>query len=395
MNEFLNPDLNAALSINVENATNKPKYVKRSEDTRFIKVSIQNPQKTYQAVMRLLPQGIEGLKNQKPFYVKQMVHYIKEGGKTIVEKCRKTLGEEEHCPFCEANWAMYNLGKKNNDEAMKKRATARAPVTSYIANFYVRQDGINPNNNGKVVLYEYRQTIQDLLMIPIVGEKKTAPDTLIQGINLNNKPEVGRFVPYNPVQSKDLYLIVNEDPKTTFPSYISSTWANEFSSLAQTEEQIIGILNQCYDLNEFTSDVKSVEAMTIRLNDLVQEFPSMFVIGGASPAQAAPQHNNISQMNASQFLQNMNTEVPPLAPMAESIKKPTPVATPEVDPAMVNLLAQMQQPTQQPSMLSSLLQNGVPQQEISAPALNDVQSAFSANVDSALQNDSDDDDLPF
>lgn len=257
MLEYLNvsPDEAAA-----SNPQNDKRGGKKEKDVRFFTPNINNAEKEYQSRIRQMPQGITGLQQKLPVSVEQHTHFIKEPEHNLflTIKCRKTLGPKEHCPICEANWAMYNTGAKD----LKKKALGRKNQINHIGNFLVRDDITDPKNNGVVKLWRHTNKMHKTLLEPTLAEGASEEKK-----GFHKKKE--RFVPYSPVNGKDFYVIVTENPENGFPSYDGSYWDEEgLSNLASTEDEMMGYLDQCHDLREFIDDVPSVEEM----NRLYMEF---------------------------------------------------------------------------------------------------------------------------
>lgn len=232
----------------------------KEKDTRFFSPNIKNSEKEYQARIRQMPQGLDGLKNKLPVSVEQHTHFIKEPehGLYLTVKCRKTLGPKEHCPICEANWAMYNTGQKE----LKNKAMDRKNQVNHIGNFLIREDITNPANTDLVKLWRHTNRMHKTLLEPTLSESS-------EGEKKGFRKKKERFVPYSPVNGRDFYVIVTENPENGFPSYDGSYWDEEgLSNLAVSEDEMMAYLEQCHDLREFIDDVKSAE----EINRLYMEF---------------------------------------------------------------------------------------------------------------------------
>ena len=256
MLDYLNVSPDDAASSNPQ----REKGGNREKDTRFFSPNIKNADKEYQARVRQMPQGLDGLKNKLPVSVEQHTHFIKEpeSGLYLTVKCRKTLGHKEHCPICEANWAMYNTGQKE----LKNKAMDRKNQVNHIGNFLIREDITDPSNTGMVKLWRHTNRMHKTLLEPTLSESGESDKK-----GFRKKKE--RFVPYSPVNGRDFYVIVTENPENGFPSYDGSYWDEDgLSNLAPTEDEMMAYLEQCHDLREFIDDVKSAE----EINRLYMEF---------------------------------------------------------------------------------------------------------------------------
>jgi hypothetical protein len=287
MLDYLNvsPDEAAA-----NNPSNDKKGGKKEKDARLFSPNINNADKEYQAKVRQLPQGLDGLKNKLPVSVEQHTHFIKEPAHKLylTVKCRKTLGPKEHCPICDANWKIYNAAKDVNDKPMMDKAKSRMAKVSHIGNFLIRDDINTPENNGRVMLWRHTSRMQKTLLEPTLaegaGEEK-------RGF----KKAKERFVPYSPVNGKDFFVIVTENPENQFPSYDGSYWDEDgLSNLAESEDKMMSYLEQCHDLREFIDDVESAEELTRKYMEFNAKLEERMQGGGPSgytnnaPAQNAP-----------------------------------------------------------------------------------------------------------
>jgi hypothetical protein len=114
------------------------------KDDRLWKPGIDKAGNGY-AVIRFLPE-IEG--EDTPF-VAVYSHAFKGKGGWLFENCLTTLGEK--CPICQANTELWNSGIEDD----KNIARNRKRKLTYISNILVVEDPANPENKGKVFLYQY------------------------------------------------------------------------------------------------------------------------------------------------------------------------------------------------------------------------------------------------
>jgi len=256
--DFLTVDTDEAAIINAVETHKKKKT--RKDDVRFWKPTINNPQKEYQAKVRMLPRGMDGLINKIPVSVAQHVHFIKEpeSGLYLTVKCRKTLGDHEKCPICEYNWNMWHTGV----EHLKEIALKRKANVSYISNFYIRQDLTTPTFDGSVRLWEHTAKTNEMLM---------APTKVTAGATPGFKKKSDKFTPYSPKNGRDLIVLMQENPKNQFPTYEGSFWDEDgLTDLAGSNEEMMAILENCYDLSEFIEDVPTSEDLATRYSEFCQ-----------------------------------------------------------------------------------------------------------------------------
>lgn len=110
------------------------------------------------AIIRFLPN-----KDVDDFpFVRMYNHAFKDNGtgRWYIENSRSTLGGDETDYIGELNRELWNTGLEEN----KKIAGAQKRKLKYISNILIVKDPANPENNGKVFLFEYGKTIFDKIV---------------------------------------------------------------------------------------------------------------------------------------------------------------------------------------------------------------------------------------
>jgi hypothetical protein len=79
----------------------------------------------------------------------------------FIENSLQTFGED--CPVRQYDGPLWGQAKKNNDEILKTALKKRLPNSSYYANVLIIKDGTNPENNGKIMIYEFGETVRKLI----------------------------------------------------------------------------------------------------------------------------------------------------------------------------------------------------------------------------------------
>lgn len=109
------------------------------------------------------------------------------GGKWYIEKSLTSIGEKD--PVAEYNSKLWKESD-NDDSPQRKQARKQKRRLHYVANIYVVKDPGNPENNGKVFLYDFGKKIFEklnALMHPVddgIEEKKPVnPFDLWSGAN--------------------------------------------------------------------------------------------------------------------------------------------------------------------------------------------------------------------
>lgn len=148
-------------------------------------------------------------------------------------KSLTTIGKPD--PVVEMKKAMRADGRE--EEAKKMGRTDK-----YVSNILVIEDSANPENNGKVFLYEYGKQIFTKVTSAIKGDEKA-----------KRKP----FSPFDLWKSKD--FIIQLKQKSGFPNYDDSTFADEFSAVAESDDEIGVIYDQVHSLKAEVSEDKYEE----------------------------------------------------------------------------------------------------------------------------------------
>jgi len=134
------------------------------------------------AVIRFLP-AVEG--DDLP-WAKYWDHFFQgPTGQWYVEKSLTTIGKDD--PVSEVNSKLWATGTKENQDIVRKRKRR----LHYMSNIYIVSDPANPDNEGKVFLYEYGKKIFDKIMDTMqpqyADETAVNPFDLWKGANFKIK----------------------------------------------------------------------------------------------------------------------------------------------------------------------------------------------------------------
>ena len=215
--------------------TEKKSYV----DERLWKPNVDKAGNGY-AVIRFLPAP----KGEEMPWVRVWNHAFQgPTGQWYIENSLTTLNQKD--PVSEYNTQLWNSGVESDKEIARKQKRK----LSYYANIYVVEDRMNPENNGKVMLYKFGKKIFDKLMEAMQpefpDEKPINPFDLWEGANFMLK-----------IRKVDGYW--NYD-KSGFES---------ISQLKSTDEELEAIYNAEHSLAEFNapSSFKSYDELKTRLD---------------------------------------------------------------------------------------------------------------------------------
>ena len=86
----------------------------------------------------------------------------------FIESSPATIGNE--CAVRSFDGPQWATAKKNDDKPLQEELKKRLPKTEYYANILIIKDGTNPENNGKVMKYQFGETVRKII------EKCNKPD---------------------------------------------------------------------------------------------------------------------------------------------------------------------------------------------------------------------------
>lgn len=200
------------------------------------------------AVIRFLP-AVEG---QELPWVRYWDHGFKgPTGKWYIEKSLTTLGNED--PVGEYNAKLWNA-TEDDSSWQRRQAREQKRRLHYVSNVLVIQDPANPDNEGKVFMYQFGKKIFDKLMDAMQpqyqDEDPIDPFDFWSGANFKIK-----------IRKVDGW--VNYD-KSEFDSP---------SALSEDESYLEGIYNSMHDIGEYTDPktFKSYDELKRKLYDVLGE----------------------------------------------------------------------------------------------------------------------------
>ena len=164
-------------------------------------------------------------------------------GQWYIENSLTTMNQND--PVSEYNSALWNSGVESDKEIARKQKRK----LQYYSNIYVVEDSMNPENNGKVMLYRYGKKIYDKLMESMqpefADESAVNPFDLWEGANFKLK-----------IRKVDGYW-----------NYDKSEFSDP-SQLKPTDEELETIYGKTHSLADFTapSNFKSYDELKARLD---------------------------------------------------------------------------------------------------------------------------------
>lgn len=192
------------------------------------------------AIIRFLP-GLDP--NALPWVKMYTYGFQGPTGKWYIENSLTTLGEDD--PATDYNTKLWTSGIEANKEIARKQARQ----LKYISNILVISDPKNPENEGQVRLFKYGSKIFDKL-------KDVAKPVFEDDIPVDVfDPDKGANFKFRMRREKG------------YANFDQSVFL-EPSPIADTDEEILEILNRQYDLSELVSrkHFKSYEELSKKLN---------------------------------------------------------------------------------------------------------------------------------
>lgn len=221
---------------------------KKYGDDRIWKVARDKSGNGY-AVIRFLPEAPD---NDVPWNSYWDHGFKGPNGQWYIERSLTSLGQTD--PVGELNSEMWNNPSKfgMDSEEAQKVVRMRKRRLHYVANVYVVSDPANPQNEGKVMIYQFGKKIFDKLMDAMKpqyeDEEAVNPFDFWKGANFKIK-----------VRMVDGW--VNYD-KSEFASV---------EPLSNDDEELEKIYNQLHDLREFTdpANYKTYNELKARLGTVL------------------------------------------------------------------------------------------------------------------------------
>lgn len=209
---------------------------------------------------------------------------IKDGQRRFCNEWSPTTINQP-CPFQEAWQKLYNAGERE-----ESRKFARS--TRYVANIIVLKDPLQPENEGKVFLYDMSQKFKDKL------EQAVNPSQQDVALGVERK-EI-----FNPTRGWVMRLVARKQ-SNDMVSYDSSEFVKQDPIWADPQVAYDNIVAKCYKLSDFLKP----EAYK-SYDELKQEFDRVTFANGPAPkssnsevleAVAAPTQTSASSASNSEL----------------------------------------------------------------------------------------------
>lgn len=175
-------------------------------------------------------------------------------GGWYIQRSRQSLGSNEKDPVYEYNGAIFADKSLTKDQIKKKLLGRRS---FYVVQWQVIKDPNKPENEGKIFKWKVGPQIFNVIDNAMKGE-------LIDPSS-DEGAKIPAFNPFNPVIGRDFIFRVTTKmiEGKEVPSYETSSFAKEPSSLVDSEEEFNELVTRQYSLKEVNDDkhYKSYETL--------------------------------------------------------------------------------------------------------------------------------------
>jgi hypothetical protein len=226
----------------------------RQDDADFFKLE-KDKAGNASAVIRFLPKHPD---DELPFVTVYSHAFQGPSGRWYIENSRTTIGEAD--PVSEANRVLWTGSDKDKEQARKQKRK-----TSYIANILVISDPKHPENEGKVMRFKFGKKIFDKI------KDKAEP-------TFEDESPTNVFDAFEGAEFKLRMRQVEG-----YPNYDTSVFS-EASPIADSDEEILAIVNQMKPLKEFV-DPKSFKSY----DELKKKFDSVMNASAVASSARAEQ----------------------------------------------------------------------------------------------------------
>ena len=218
---------------------------KSGQDERIWKPTVDKSGNGY-AVVRFLPSPSD---DGMP-WVRYWDHGFKgPTGKWYIEKSLTSIGQQD--PLGEMNSRLWNSGSDDDKETVRQRKRR----LHYVTNILVVSDPANPENEGKVFMYQFGKKIfdkiMDLMQPQFPGEEPVNPFDLWEGADFQLK-----------IRNVEGYR-----------NYDRSEFKSPSELFDGDENQLQAVLNQVHDINEFVDpkNYKTYDQLQTKLMEVLGE----------------------------------------------------------------------------------------------------------------------------
>lgn len=209
-------------------------------DERIWKPTLNQQKKKGTAIVRLLPNP-EG-----DAFVEVKSYSFNGPGGNFFDKALQTIGKDDPVQIAAIN--AFRKAKAEENDSLREQAKKWLPRSQYYANVYVVKDEENPENEGKVKIFQFGRQIFKLIEDAIKPEfddvEAIDPFDLWEGAELRIRM-VGKEIPR-----------WDGDGKVLVPNYENSSFDSPSEFLDGDDDALNEVIEQCHDVGEFVDPEK-------------------------------------------------------------------------------------------------------------------------------------------
>jgi hypothetical protein len=255
-----------------------------------------------EAIIRILPRGLEGVQGNLWPHVNCKKHYLKTrdgqrwGQGPII--CRGNIPDptakygKSYCPLCKETWDRYYKIKSSfGDQAAKDSGiSGNLSVDDIYVNILVIQDFVHPENNGQIKIWHAKTKQWDKVMSAL-PERNTGKNGQAKQQYTSTPKYVG--IPWHVIAGSNFHLRGTWDTTKVWGNHKgAAVWdASEFEStpspLGRNDDEIMQVLGQCFDLSKYDTAPKDVQT-------LEADARAFYAVYDGAPATAVDNNNNIA-----------------------------------------------------------------------------------------------------
>lgn len=257
-----------------------------------------------EAIIRILPRGLEGVQGNLWPHVNCRKHYLKTrdkqrwGNGPII--CRGNIPDptqkygKSFCPLCKETWdRYYKIKNQWGDQQVKNSGiSGNLAVDDIFVNVLIISDFVHPENNGQIKIWHAKPKQWDKVMSAL-PERNVNKNGQAKQQYTSTQKYVG--IPWHVLSGANFHLIGTWDTSKAWDEQHkgAAVWdASNFdptpTPLANSDEGIMQILNQCFDLSGYDIAPPSVQ----ELEGITKQFYAAY----DGVANVGPDnHNNVAQ----------------------------------------------------------------------------------------------------
>lgn len=209
-------------------------------DERIWKPTLNKQKKKGTAIVRFLPNP-----DGDAFVEVKSYSFNGQGG-NFFDRALQTIGKDDPVQIAAIN--AFRKAKAEGNDSLYEQAKKWLPRSQYYANVYVVKDEENPENEGKVKIYQFGRQIFKIIEGAIEPEFDDVdafdPFDLWEGAELRIRM-VGKEIPR-----------WDGDGKILVPSYENSSFDSQSEFKDGDEDELNAVVEQCHNVNEFIDPEK-------------------------------------------------------------------------------------------------------------------------------------------